>query len=503
MKMPTKAELLKLQKRYHTDKRIAEALGGNVTEHLVQYWRRKKGIPHRTFPKYSEQQIREIWERFGDDFRCGQELGLSKAGFYSWRRKYGIKEKPKALKLEQLELRFGSESKRVRNGVVVEYYLTAAGKILAEAASQDRVEFGEEIEVIPDLVLVGEKSERYANLKPSKKTDDKFRRVVSSPASTQFNGGNPGSVFTLLEEGEILPNKLVLYAGTNAGGLAAVSALTIPVDDAELGNLLKTGRCKVHSPKVIRITLEGRLQKGVAAFDIFSYAKANLDPDILDGMIIEYTGTVVEKLNMYERVSLCHLTQLSGAMCGYVVFDETTRRFLSKRTQSSYKVNFSDSKAYYHKDFVLTLSGLEPQIVSSSDHNNSFCVSSETEIGDISRVFIGGPCGGSYDGMKQVSDIFRSAGRLSVPFYISPISERAYLKALKKKILVPVVESGGIVLPPGFDLPDIPGFDPDTDETILSTPISGLADSPKNLYFVNHITAASSAIEGRLQALGR
>jgi len=154
MKMPTKAELLRLQKQYHTDKRIAEAFGGNVTEHLVQYWRRKKGIPRRSFPKYSEAMIRELWERFGDDFRCGRELGLSKAGFYSWRRRYGIKEKPRTLKLEQLEFRFGSEPKMGRNGVFIEYYRTAAEKILAKCSEIEMVESDKAIEVTPDLILI-------------------------------------------------------------------------------------------------------------------------------------------------------------------------------------------------------------------------------------------------------------------------------------------------------------------------------------------------------------
>lgn len=499
MKMPTKAELLKLQKRYHTDKRIAEALGGNVTEHLVQYWRRKKGIPHRTFPKYSEQQIRELWERFGDDFRCGQELGLSKAGFYSWRRKYGIKEKPKALKLEQLELRFGSESKRVRNGVVVEYYMTAAGKILAEAAERDRVEFGEEIEAMPDLVLAGEGSAEYTTGASSKKIADKYRRVADLPVPASGNGRSANSVLMLLEEGVVLPNSLILHSGCEAGGLAAVTSLTLEIDDEKLRGLLRTGKCKVVAPKVVRITLEGRLQKGVAAFDIFSFAKANLDPDILKGMIVEYSGNVVEKLNMYERISLCHVTQNYGAACGYTVFDDTTRRFLSKRTQSNYKVNFSDSKAYYHKDFVLTLSGLEPQIVPCSDLSSSYLVSSDLEIGRIAAVFVGGPCGGSFEAMKQVSDVFKPARNLNIPFYLSPVSDRAYLRALKKKVLVPIVEAGGIILPPGFDLTNIPGFDTHCDEAILSTPNTTVPNPPKNLYFVNHLTAAASALAGRLQ----
>src|SRR4030042_892128 len=99
-RMPTKTELLRLQKLYRTDKKIAEVLGNDVTEHLVAYWRRKKGIAQYSFPKFSDKEIREVWDRFGDDFHAGMELGISKAAFYNWRRRYKITKKPEALKLE-------------------------------------------------------------------------------------------------------------------------------------------------------------------------------------------------------------------------------------------------------------------------------------------------------------------------------------------------------------------------------------------------------------------
>ena len=50
-KIPTKAELIQLQKLYKTDEKIAERLG-NVTPQLVAYWRRKKNIPRHSFPKF-------------------------------------------------------------------------------------------------------------------------------------------------------------------------------------------------------------------------------------------------------------------------------------------------------------------------------------------------------------------------------------------------------------------------------------------------------------------
>lgn len=101
MKVPRKEELLKLQAQYKTDRKIGQVLG--VPAYLVAYWRRKKKIPKYSLPKYGFEKIKELWETHGDDRKAGKELSISKAAFYKWRRKYNLLEKPKVLKLAQLE----------------------------------------------------------------------------------------------------------------------------------------------------------------------------------------------------------------------------------------------------------------------------------------------------------------------------------------------------------------------------------------------------------------
>jgi len=60
--IPTKAELLRLQKLYKTDEKIGERLGG-APAYLVAYWRRKKDVPKYSLPKFSEIEVRNLWER--------------------------------------------------------------------------------------------------------------------------------------------------------------------------------------------------------------------------------------------------------------------------------------------------------------------------------------------------------------------------------------------------------------------------------------------------------
>ncbi len=509
MKMPTKAELLRLQELYHTDKRIAEALGGNVTEHLVQYWRRKKGIERRKFPKYSEAQIRELWERYGDDFRCGRELDLSKAGFYSWRRRYNIMDKPHALRLEQLELRFGAEPKLGRDGVYVEYYRTVAEKIIARCSESEIVERKQTVELTPDLILLtGANGKDKRKIRISKSIADRVwfvstnRSVTSdSPIASDRMLDN---TFSLLHSEELSPNTLIVRDNCTSAAYSAFSSLSIQLRKDQLNKLLKTGKFEYTVPPVLKLTLQGRLQRGVTAFDIFCYAVSNVPQNVFDGRIVEYSGNVAEKLNMFERFSLCHLTPFSGAACGYTLFDETTRKYLFKRGKSDHKALFSDSKAYYDRDYVLMVSGLTPQIVKSNDLRSGQNVGDTEDIGSIDTVFVGGPCGGGIEAIKQLADLFKERKvNPSVRMYVSPLTQEIYVEAIKKRYLAPIAEAGVTILPPASSLEDIPQYVPDSAAIILATPFRCDGSPPPNCWYVSHFTAAESAVQGKLSRVER
>src|SRR4030067_2705576 len=109
MKIPRKKELLRLQAKYRTDNKIGGVLGG-VPAHLGAYWRKKKKIPDCELPKYTQKQIKSLWETWGSDKQAAAQLGITPAAFYKWRQKYGIKERPRQLKVSHLQLNLLPES---------------------------------------------------------------------------------------------------------------------------------------------------------------------------------------------------------------------------------------------------------------------------------------------------------------------------------------------------------------------------------------------------------
>jgi len=294
-RIPTKAELLRLQKLYRTDKKIADMLGNGVTDYLVAYWRRKKGIPLYSFPKFSEKEIQEVWDRFGDDFNAGMELNISKAAFYNWRRKYKITKKPEALKLEQLTLELYTNDKKTRRQIGSGHQTIIQKNIAARIGKKD-IPIGEELEVEPDQIIsTGYNYKIMQMFRETEKTyvfnpnriiiplDGELPNKDISRASVlkevrdfihiqqiknYFDIGEGDGFQVALEKGLLLPGQLIVGNGNliYAGGSLGALALTIPLK--ELALVWAEGKTTIKVPETIRIILTGRLPRGVFVQDL-------------------------------------------------------------------------------------------------------------------------------------------------------------------------------------------------------------------------------------------
>ncbi|GAG50908.1 unnamed protein product, partial [marine sediment metagenome] len=107
--------------------------------------------------KYSKEQIKDLWERYGNDEKAGAELGISKSGFYKWRIKYNLLEKPKVLKFQQLEFSLAGQTGVSKSaGILIKQgagKLTITQKLLAKKAGFAQVQVGEIVNVEPDLAM--------------------------------------------------------------------------------------------------------------------------------------------------------------------------------------------------------------------------------------------------------------------------------------------------------------------------------------------------------------
>jgi 3-isopropylmalate/(R)-2-methylmalate dehydratase large subunit len=473
--MPTKAELIQLQKLYKTDEKIGERLGG-VPAYLVAYWRRKKNVPRYSMPKFSESEIRNLWERYGDDDRCGLELGISKAAFYSWRRRYGIREKPAFLKLEQLEFNFPGLKPRGRS-VSLYGKQTVTQKILARAAGKEKVEVGELVEVEPDVVLshgnTGEIITRFEKIgvdyvfnsgkivvalaycgydqsdAPLAATSKKTREFVTRQGIKCFHDiyqGNGCQV--VIESGNVLPGQLVLGADRHTLSYGALDTLATDVTAEKLATVWATGRVQLPVPRTIRIDITGRRTRWINVCDIALSLIGQIGVNGAEQKVIEYYGSSVSQMNVGERAALAGLSVEMGATAAVCPYEAVTRRFLTGRTALEYNPVLADKDAEYEQMFQVNIDRLTPQIAGPNRFNKIQAVA-ELEDLPVHQVIVGGCMSGRFEELRIAAEILK--GKRVHPdcrMMVIPASRAVYLEALKKGLIRILTEAGAAVVDP-------------------------------------------------------
>lgn len=526
-KIPTKVELIRLQKLYKTDEKIAERLG-NVTPQLVAYWRRKKNIPRHSFPKFSFDEIRDLWERYGDDYRCGLELGISKAAFYNWRRKYNLKQKPSFLKLEQLELKLEGPLHAIGKRSSLERQ-SISQKIIMERAGCGRVEPGETIDVEPDLVVMYE--DTFTVINEFQQNGLNFiwnpNRVVialdhSCPADSvdmaekhkrirefarmqnikYFYDVQEGIChLVVVENGHVLPGQLALGTARSISSLGSVGALAINTNVSSMTDIWSNGKISITVPHSIKILINGKFPAGTYAKDLILFIASKLEAEHIKGRVIEFYGATVTQMSMAERFTLTNLAIEMGASTAICSFDSAARRYMLRRTRMPYRPALADKNAEYEQTYEFNIDNLTPQAACPHAVNEVEAVANIENI-PINQVVIGTCANGWFDDLRIAADILKGKKiHPDVRVLISPGSKAVYLEALKKGLLRAFVEAGAIVLNPGC------GNCFGAGQGALAAGEKCLATSNNNsrgrmgspgadIYLVSPATAAASAIKG-------
>ncbi|HUV31761.1 MAG TPA: aconitase/3-isopropylmalate dehydratase large subunit family protein [Acidobacteriota bacterium] len=471
-KIPTKAELLQLQKLYKTDERIGERLGG-VPAYLVAYWRRKKNIPKYSLPKFSEQEIRNLWERYGDDEKAGLELGISKAAFYNWRRRYGFREKPAFLKLEQLELNFPGSRLNV-HAASLYGKRTMAQKILARAAGRENVAAGEWLDVEPDIaVLHGSsvgalKAFRSRGVdyvwNPNKivitlgfgQSDGHRDRAVDHRAVREFvkrqgirnfydlQDGSSHQV--VVEKGHILPGLLALGTGGQALSYGCLGAFAADIDDAAMAGLWATGGHAMQVPATVKIIVGGRRYRGVYAKDIVLSIIGRLGSAGAQEKAIEYAGSVVSQMTISERFTLANLSVEMAAVAALCPYDATTRRYLAGRAAGRSTPVIPDKDAEYEEMYQINVDQLLPQVAGPGGAAR-VRPAAELEGLAVHQVILGSCASGRFDELRAAADILKGKQvHADCRMIVIPGSRSVYLEALKKGLIRVLAEAGAVVM---------------------------------------------------------
>jgi 3-isopropylmalate/(R)-2-methylmalate dehydratase large subunit len=127
----------------------------------------------------------------------------------------------------------------------------------------------------------------------------------------------------------------------------AFGTLAFGIGTSQVRDVLATQTLAMDKLKVRRISVNGDLGTGVYAKDVILNTIRRLGVAGGKGFAYEYGGTVIDKMNMEERMTVCNMSIEGGALVGYVNPDQTTFDYLRGRPYVPTGQAFDRAVAYW------------------------------------------------------------------------------------------------------------------------------------------------------------
>lgn len=130
------------------------------------------------------------------------------------------------------------------------------------------------------------------------------------------------------ELGYTHPGMTIVCGDSHTSTHGAFGAIAFGIGTSEVEMVLATQCILQPRPKKMRITVSGKLHKGVTSKDIIMYIISQISTGGATGYFVEYAGPVIRGLSMEARMTVCNMSIEMGARGGLIAPDETTYKYL-------------------------------------------------------------------------------------------------------------------------------------------------------------------------------
>ena len=133
------------------------------------------------------------------------------------------------------------------------------------------------------------------------------------------------------ELGLTQPGMTICCGDSHTSTHGAFGCISLGIGTSQVRDVLASQTLVMDPLKVRRINVEGTLAIGVTAKDVTLHIIRTLGVNGGVGFAYEYAGSVIDRMSMEERMTVCNMSIEGGARCGYVNPDETTFDYLKDR----------------------------------------------------------------------------------------------------------------------------------------------------------------------------
>ena len=317
----------------------------------------------------------------------------------------------------------------------------------------------------------------------------------------------------LAEEGFCLPGDLVVGTDSHTNMAGALGCFASGIGPTEMAAVFATGELWMRVPPTIKVELTGELVEPVASKDIVLSLIGKMGDDGARYQAVEFGGSAIDALPMYQRFTLTNMTTEMGAKAGIIACDEETLEYLDATPMASgrgaeirkHADLRADKGAAYAKTYTLDCSTLEPVVAMPQSPENVVPVrEAAAKVPKVDQVFIGSCTNARYEDLETVANILKGSHvKKGTRLVVFPASTSIYNRALETGVLKTIVQAGGIFNPSscGACFGGMGGVLAEK-EVCVSTSnrnYKGRMGHPDSLsYLVSPATAAVTALEGKL-----
>ena len=149
------------------------------------------------------------------------------------------------------------------------------------------------------------------------------------------------------ENGITQPGATIVCGDSHTSTHGAFGAIAFGIGTSEVEMVLSTQCIMQPKPKKMRITVNGKLLKGVTPKDVALFIISKLTTSGATGYFVEYAGEVFENMSMEGRMTVCNLSIEMGARGGMIAPDEKTYDYIKDREFTPTGKNLKKAKKYW------------------------------------------------------------------------------------------------------------------------------------------------------------
>lgn len=292
------------------------------------------------------------------------------------------------------------------------------------------------------------------------------------------------------ELGITQPGMTIVCGDSHTSTHGAFGAIAFGIGTSEVEMVLST-QCLLHTmPKLMRINVNGKLNRGVVSKDIVLYILSKISASGATGYAVEFAGAAIRSLSMEARMTICNMSIEMGARCGLIAPDERTFSYIKGRkfapqaeawdiALENWKELHSDDDAIFDKEFHFDAADIEPMITYGTNPGMGISVNekiptsatiNDTDRSGLSKslaymgltageaikgqkvdyVFIGSCTNSRIEDLRMVAEFVKGKKKSdAVEVWVVPGSKQVEKQAIEEGIDKIFAEAGFMLRQPG------------------------------------------------------